>query len=225
MSGSASSTKAELGGLLAGILVSPRNKLTTIHIDNKAVVTQFRKLVLRREDSTTRQRLRSPYAVWWATVHNAYVEQGSMVRVAWVRGHAGNKGNEEADKAARQGHFGAAWNIDQSQHTDMHCHASFNGAPAEDDLRQMIKLQSTARTHHTWVAQNRTQEHIKDWTAIDWKATMAIVHDNQPPKGLFTSVSDCSKRAHRVKKLHGMLPTQSYMRHWRPDLYQDDTCR
>ncbi|KAG0300459.1 hypothetical protein BGZ99_003785, partial [Dissophora globulifera] len=44
MSGSASSTKAELGGLLAGILVSPRNKLTTIHIDNKAVVTQFRKL-------------------------------------------------------------------------------------------------------------------------------------------------------------------------------------
>ncbi|KAG0301763.1 hypothetical protein BGZ98_008071, partial [Dissophora globulifera] len=91
MSGSASSTKAELRELLTGIFVSPRNRLTTIYMDNRAVITQFRTLVLRRKDSTTRQRLRSPYAVWWAAIRNAYVKQGSMVRVAWVRGHAGNE--------------------------------------------------------------------------------------------------------------------------------------
>jgi hypothetical protein len=148
-----------------------------------------------------------------------------MVKVVWVKGHAGNKGNEEADAAADQGHFGAVWDLNQSQHNDMHCHATFNNAPAEDDLRQTLKLQTAARTHQVWLAQNRTQEHIKDWTAIDWSATMAIVHDRNPPKALYTSVADCQKRAHRMKKLHGMLPTQSYMKHWQPDLYTTDTCR
>jgi len=225
VSGSASSTKAELAGLLAGILISPRDKPTTIYIDNSAVVTQFRTLVQRRPYSTMRQRLRSPYATWWAAVYNAYVQQGSKVKVEWVRGHAGNQGNEEADAAARQGHFGAVWELNPSQHNDMQCHAFFNGAPAEDDLRQILKTQSVARTHHTWVAQNRTRDNIRDWKAIEWRSTLAIVHNGNTPKGLFTSPADCQKRAHRMKKLHGMLPTLSYMKHWRPDLYPTDECR
>ncbi|KAI8596505.1 hypothetical protein EDD21DRAFT_419611 [Dissophora ornata] len=56
-----------------------------------------------------RQRLRSPYAARWVAVHNAYVQQGSEVKVEWIKGHAGNQGNEEADAAARQGRFSAVW--------------------------------------------------------------------------------------------------------------------
>ncbi|KAF9343451.1 hypothetical protein BGX26_005697, partial [Mortierella sp. AD094] len=37
VAGFASSTKAELAGLLAAILVSPRDKPTTVKIDNMAV--------------------------------------------------------------------------------------------------------------------------------------------------------------------------------------------
>ncbi|KAF9169708.1 hypothetical protein BGX20_009937, partial [Mortierella sp. AD010] len=107
----------------------------------------------------------------------------------------------------------------------MMCHAYFNGAVAEDDLRQILKLQSAVRIHQTWARQNRTEANVRDWTQVEWRSTLAIIHDHNTPKGLHTSPADCSKRAHRVKKLHGMLPTLSYMKHWRPDLYHTDICR
>ena len=52
-----------------------------------------------------------------------------------------------------------------------------------------------------------------------------IIHDGNTPRGLFTSPADCRKRAHRVKKIHGMLPTLSEMKKRRPDLYNTDICR
>jgi ribonuclease HI len=224
-SGYASSTKAELTGLYAAILVSPRNKPTTVRIDNMAVVTQFQHLVQQRPYCTERQRLRSPYSIWWSAIHNAYEHQGRLITVEWVRGHQGNEGNEAADKAAKQAHHGNVWELDTTQHNDLQCHALFNDQPAEDDLRQILKLQSAARIHQTWKRQNRTERYIRDWTEIDWRSTLAIIHNGNAPKRLFTSTADCKKRAHRVKKMHGMLPTLTYMKRWRPDLYPSDTCR
>ncbi|KAF8943949.1 hypothetical protein BGZ46_006378, partial [Entomortierella lignicola] len=104
VAGFASSTKAELVGLLAAILVSPRDKPTRINIDNMAVVTQFKSIIQQRSVCSERQRIRSPYAVWWSSIHNAYIQQGSQVTVEWVRGHQGNRGNEAADKAAKSAH-------------------------------------------------------------------------------------------------------------------------
>ncbi|KAK3805184.1 MAG: ribonuclease H-like domain-containing protein [Benniella sp.] len=130
-SGFASSTKAELTGLLAAILASPRDKTVTIKIDNMAVVTQFQTLVKQRPFCTERQKLRSPYSVWWAAVYNAYIHQGSKVSVSWVRGHQGNKGNEAADKAAKSAHNGVVWEWDASKHNDMPCHAYFNNTTVE----------------------------------------------------------------------------------------------
>ncbi|KAK3825940.1 MAG: hypothetical protein J3Q66DRAFT_385032 [Benniella sp.] len=190
-----------------------------------AVVTQFQTLVKQRPFCTERQKLRSPYSVWWAAVYNAYIHQGSMVSVSWVRGHQGNKGNEAADKAAKSAHNGIVWEFDASKHNDMPCHAYFNNTTVEDDLRQLLKLQSVARNHQTWIRQNRTQKNIRDWTQVEWRSSLAIIHDRNAPKGLFTSMADCHNRAHRVKKLHGMLPTLTYMKHWKPDLYAEDTCR
>ncbi|KAF9368639.1 hypothetical protein BGX21_006453, partial [Mortierella sp. AD011] len=142
VAGFASSTKAELAGLLAAILVSPRDKPVTVKIDNMAVVTQFRTLILQRPDCTERQRIRSPYAIWWSAISNAYERQGSSVTVEWIKGHQGDRGNEAADKAAKSAHRGILWELNPTQHNDMMCHAYFNGAVAEDDLRQILKLQS-----------------------------------------------------------------------------------
>lgn len=55
--------------------------------------------------------------------------------------------------------------------------------------------------------------------------TLAIVHDRKSLRSMFTSTSDCTKRAHRVKKLHRMLPTRMYQWKWRPDIYEDNWCR
>ncbi|KAG0347366.1 hypothetical protein BGZ54_004932, partial [Gamsiella multidivaricata] len=143
IAGFASSTKAELAGLFAAILASPRNTPTTIYIDNSAVVTQFKALVSGRQGSTERQRLRSTYAIWWSAVHNAYVHQGGKIKVEWIKGHAGHKGNEAADKAAKEAHFSDLWAINEKEHNDIQCHAMFKGAVVEGDLRQVLKRQST----------------------------------------------------------------------------------
>jgi ribonuclease HI len=223
--GYASSTKAELVGLLATIMVCPRGTNATIYIDNEAVVQQFERLVENRETATARKRLRSPYAVWWAVIARAFEHQGRRIQVEWVKGHSGNPGNDMADIAAKEAHSKDAWSLDLSKHTDMKCHALFKGQLVEDDLRQVLKKQSTARVHQRWANQGRTQAWIKKWEEVEWRSTIAIVHSRKSPRSLFTSTADCAKRAHRIKKLHGSLPTGTYMHQWRPDLYEDSWCR
>ncbi|KAF9146069.1 hypothetical protein BGX20_006881, partial [Mortierella sp. AD010] len=153
------------------------------------------------------------------------MQQGQKVRVEWVKGHAASQGNIAADRAAQLGHNTGLWQLNSNEHSDLICHARFGNTVIEDDLRRFIKRQSAVRINTQWVNQNRTKENVRNWKAVDWKATLNIVHNGNTPRGLFTSMSDCRKRAHRIKKLHGMLPTLVYMKHWRPDLYNTDICR
>ncbi|KAF9535890.1 hypothetical protein BGW38_010404, partial [Lunasporangiospora selenospora] len=99
------------------------------------------------------------------------------------------------------------------------------GETMEDDVRQILKLQSAVRTHQQWVRQNRTKKYGKDWKAVEWSTTLDILHNKNRPWSMYTSVDDCERRAHRIKKLHGMLPTQVEMKKRYPDAYDDDKCR
>ncbi|KAG0349393.1 hypothetical protein BGZ54_004377, partial [Gamsiella multidivaricata] len=188
--GLASSTKAELAGLFAAILVSPRNTPTIVYIDNSTVVPQFKALVEERDRCTERQRVRSSYATWWAAVHHAFVQQGRSVKVAWIKGHAGDSGNEASDKAAKEGHLSELWSLKEDEHNDLLCHAKINDTIVEDDMRRVLKRQSVIRNNTVWTKQNRTATYIPDWQTVDWKATLSIVHDGQTPRSLFTSPAD-----------------------------------
>ena len=227
VAGYASSTIAELGGLLAAILISPRDVDITVYLDNQTVVQHFQTLVQKRETATTRQRLRAADAQWWAMVHYAYVRQGRRISVRWVRGHAGNIGNEAADAVAKGAHKvdAGVWQLNPQQHHDMLCHPRFADRTADQDLRQILKLQSAVRHHHQWAEQQRTKEHVKDWSSVAWTPTLRIIHNNNAPKRLYTSITDCRLRSHRVKKLHGMLPTLQTMKQRLPDVYDTDLCR
>ena len=107
----------------------------------------------------------------------------------------------------------------------MTCQAQFAGHNADQDLREIMKLQSAARHHHRWLSQNRTKDHIKDWEAVAWTPTLRIMHNNNSPLRLFTSVADCRMRSHRIKKLHGMLPTLKEMKKRLPEVYTTDICQ
>lgn len=225
--GFASSTKAELVGLLAAILVSPRDVDVDIRIDNSAVVSQFQPQVVHRLARTARQRTRTPYMVWWVAIWKAYVDQGKRVTVTWVRGHAGQAGNEGADRAAKAAHDNGAreWDLNLEATCGAMSYASFLGTVAEDDLRTIVKRQGVIRHNVRWRNQNRTKASIRNFDDVDWRATLGIIHDNNFPGSRFTSVSDCRRRAHRMKKLHGMLPTLSVLHERRPDLYRNPLCR
>jgi len=84
--GHASSTKAELVGLLAASTLSPRDRDVRVFSDNAAVVQNFRTLVRKRADGTQRQKVRTTYASWWAWVEDEYRKEGS-------RDHSGSIGD------------------------------------------------------------------------------------------------------------------------------------
>lgn len=225
--GFASSTKAELVGLFASVLCCPEGKDVIIYIDNNAVVAQFRTLVENRSKATPRQIHRSTFATWWEAVYEAYVKQGRKVKVRWIRGHSGEDGNEAADRWANNAHQlpTEPWTLDSQYWEKKGAQCWMRDTLIEDDLRKVLKLQSVVRNHYAWTKLQRTQRHIGEWKEIDWKSTMAVVHDGNLTGGRFTSQGDCQRRAHRIKKLHGMLPTLDYMRRWKPNLYPSDICR
>ncbi|KAF9150077.1 hypothetical protein DFQ26_001696, partial [Actinomortierella ambigua] len=69
-----------------------------------------------------------------------------------------------------------------------------------------------------------TQTAVTAWQ-FDWTGTLALIHDDNHPTSLHTSVGDCRRRSHRIEKMHGMLPTQAVMAERRPDLYINNYCR
>ncbi|KAF9944026.1 hypothetical protein BGZ72_002898, partial [Mortierella alpina] len=190
--GHASSTKAELVGLLAAIMLSPRDRDVQVFSDNAAVVQNFRTLVKKRADATQRQKVRTTYAGWWAWVEDEYRKQGSRVTVTWVRGHAGDEGNEAADLLAKRSHYARhVWSLDARHFGSIKCHATMRNQLLEDDVRRTLRIQSAARIHHRWTEQNRTKTSIKDWRKVDWTATLVIIHDKNQPMSLHTSPADC----------------------------------
>ncbi|KAF9177345.1 hypothetical protein BGZ50_008859, partial [Haplosporangium sp. Z 11] len=217
---------------LSGRVAGPKDADIEIFIDNSAVVSTFNTVVRNREMATTRLRLRAPYAQWRDIIHHAFMDQGRKATVKWVKGHSGNKGNEAAGKEAASKEARAAqeknteyWIIHQETHVDLRCNIGYMGLPAEDDIRKILKLQVAVRMYQTWMYQQRTQKYIGDADSVAWAPTLRIIHNNNPPGRAYTSRKDCALRAHRIKEMHGMLPTLQAMARHKPGLYQSTLCR
>ncbi|KAF9563792.1 hypothetical protein EC968_004697 [Mortierella alpina] len=102
-----SSYVAELVGLLASIMACPRKRPATIHTDNQGIANAFDPLVVNRGESLKNpQRVfrRARFPHWWELVYKAYLQQGRMITVKWVKGHSGIPGNEAADHLANYAH-------------------------------------------------------------------------------------------------------------------------
>ncbi|KAF9973060.1 hypothetical protein BGZ75_001281 [Mortierella antarctica] len=225
--GFASSTKAELMGLIAAILAVAPDQDLIVHLDNKAVVTQFQTIVLNRDRASVREKLRSNNYLEWGVVHRICSERTGNTKVEWVRGHNDDYWNERADVEAKaaQRDPGTAWTVDITAQEEARYAVQLRGITLECDTRNVLKMQTTRRWHQRWRAQKRTKNNIPDYDKVDWPGTLAIAHDNKAVNTFFSSQNDTRARTHRIKKLHGMLPTMDVMRQRRPDLYPDNKCR
>jgi ribonuclease HI len=225
--GFASSVKAELMGLIAGIIATPQDQDVCIRLDNQKVVKQFKEIVVNRRRATMRAKLRCDHAVEWAIVARICSERTGSTTVEWVKGHRGDRWNEAADKAAKEAQLvvGKAWEVNAKDQDDLRYTATMAGTTLEIDTRQALKMQTTRRWHQTWRSLKRHKRSIQDYGGTDWLGTIAIIHSNKPVHTFYSSQQDTRLRSHRIKKIHGMLPTMDALHARRPDLYKDDQCR
>ncbi|KAF9195179.1 hypothetical protein BGZ51_004607, partial [Haplosporangium sp. Z 767] len=190
------------------------------------MVQQYQQLVRARKSTLPRKRLRSNFAGLWAVVHQVVQDRPGAVEVVWVRGHKDNLGNNLADAVAKSAAQEATtpWHVDLSAQQEIAHSARFQGTLVETDLRQLLKQQTTIRRHQAWTSQRRTKRAFVDLDDVEWRSTLSHVHNKRSVHSFWSNAKDTRQRAHRIKKLHGMLPTLNSMRARHPDLYDDCTC-
>ena len=149
------------------------------------------------------------------------------VVVEWVRGHNQDPGNELADTVAKEAAHSdtAPWAVDLTGQEDIRTLASCHGGLVEIDLRQLLKQQTTIRHHQAWTTQRRVKRAIPHLDDVEWRSTLAHVHDRRAVFTFFSNSGDTHRRSHHVKKLHGMLPTLNSMQARHPDMYPHCVCR
>lgn len=225
--GYASSAKAELMGLLAATLSAPPDQNIMVELDNESVVDQYQHLVKDRRSALPRKRLRSNYAGLWAVLHQVVEDRAGTTEVQWVRGHGDNEGNIMADRvatyAARQ--TTVPWSVDLGAQQDIQHFARFQSQLVETDLRQILKQQSVIRHHQSWTTQRRVKSGVKDLHDVEWRSTLAHIHNKCSVHSFYSSAKETHQRTHRIKTLHGMLPTLNSMHARHPNLYPHCICR
>ncbi|KAF8921741.1 hypothetical protein EDD21DRAFT_355602 [Dissophora ornata] len=223
----ASSTSAELMRLVAAILAIPPDQDVNIKLDNKAVVTQFDKILLRRGQVSVRDKMRCNNYMTWAILARICKERTMKVKVSWIRGHNGREWNEKADIAANGAYQAgdSPWQVDPSAQSNFRYSAEMAGETLECDIRHVLKMQTTRRWHQRWKAQERTKKSVPDYDSVDWLGTLSNTHNNNPVHTFYSSQKDTHLRSHRIKKAHVMLPTMDVLRVRRLDLYPDCKCR
>ncbi|KAI9179086.1 hypothetical protein H9P43_005748 [Blastocladiella emersonii ATCC 22665] len=96
--GNHSSFRSELWGALAAAASACRGAKLTLTLDNKGVVDSAVKML----SPSPRVRVRATCSLEWAVLRWIIAARELRVSFEWVRGHAGNSGNEEADAPNKQ---------------------------------------------------------------------------------------------------------------------------
>jgi len=226
VNGHASSTKAELMGVFAAILSVPAGQDLVVRSDNQTVVDNFKDLVMNRDRTLPRRRARATHSQHWAVLANMVADRTGSTAVEWIRGHSGDLGNEKADRAAKVAVLlnTMAWKVELRAQDDIPFSASFQGATMEQDLRELLKAQTTIRNHQSWSAQKRVQRALGDLSDIEWRSTLSTIHNKRPVFTYFSGRKDTTHRTQHIKKMHGMMPTLSVMAARHPELYGNGLC-
>jgi hypothetical protein len=151
--------------------------------------------------------------------------KGVPVQVEWVKGHAGNEGNEQADLKANEGRAEPILEQYWDGQDLIRWTVQVGGAVVEGKLRRNLELVTWLEGHVKWT-QQPSHGHIRNRNGmIDMAASFTLLQDGQRIASMRTSLSDSAQRKFRVQAMHNLLPTQQDMYRRLPKLYPDGICR
>ncbi|RHZ79407.1 hypothetical protein Glove_146g13 [Diversispora epigaea] len=213
VTGTPSSTRAELWAILLALKVLPFDATATIFSDSQASIQAIKNFKNKRK------------AIRWKKYKNPYIFQVIIqlierkklkVNFVKIKAYSGTLGNDIADKLAK----GGATQYEELQINynllDRKINYKWDRTVIDLPMKQILKTHSAVHRQMEWACLNRTKD-------TDWKLSFQLIHGTNLTN-LITSDEDHRNRKFGIKLLNNELLTKSLLNERCPDLYTNDTC-
>ncbi|PKC11177.1 hypothetical protein RhiirA5_397681 [Rhizophagus irregularis] len=222
-----SSTRAELGAILSTILVLQTGQKANILTDSQAAIDSINYIRTNLTNGKNKTRIWckcNNYSIV-SCIINLIDSKRLEIKLVKVKGHSGAKGNEEADRVAKNDTNSLTCiKIKDSQQKDLIYDIYWDGIRVDRHIRKFIDNLCESTLDAAW-SLNRTHRSVFSDTTdtIEEEVTWTLFKKNTGSNCTTSMIND--RFIKHLKLLNYLLPTLEIMKERRYDLYGDVKCR
>ncbi|GES89835.1 ribonuclease H-like domain-containing protein [Rhizophagus clarus] len=222
-----SSTRAELGAILSAILVLQTGQRVKIFTDSQAAIDSINYINTSLTNGKNKIRVwckSNNYSIV-SSIINLIDSKHLELKLIKVKGHSGVKGNEEADRVAKNDKEKLTCiTINDSQQKDLKYDLYWDGKRVDRHIRKFIDNLCESALEAAWSLNRANRTILQDTTyTIEEKVTWALFKKNTGFNCTSSSVNN--RFIKHLKLTNNLLPTLEIMKERRYDLYGDVKCR
>ncbi|RHZ58966.1 hypothetical protein Glove_366g12 [Diversispora epigaea] len=221
--GPASSTRAELWGILSVLWIASHKTSITIFTDSESSIKAIKGYIEGKKGKH------------WSNYSNPHVLQVIKeiintkelnIVLEKVEAHKGDLLNEQADKLAKLGvNSGSNFEINPNFIREQQCHFTWNKQEIDAGIKEFVKKKDEIESTTTWFLQHR----INNWlnkniiNETNWKWSIETWHETKITNNK-TNSKENSLRAFSLKLLNEELPTMATLHTRKPNIYMTTEC-
>ncbi|CAB4443707.1 unnamed protein product [Rhizophagus irregularis] len=220
-------TRAELGAILSAILILQTRQRVNIFTDSQAAIDSINHARINLTNGKNKIRVwcKSNNHSIVSSIINLIDSKYLELKLTKVKGHSGVKGNEEADRVAKNNTERLTCiTINDSQQKNLKYNIYWDGKRVNRHIRKFIDNICESILEVVWSFNCAHRTIFQDTTCvIKEKVTWTLLKKNT---GLNCTTSTINDRFIKHLKLtNNLLPTLEIMKERRYDLYGDVKCR